>query len=315
MYTIGIDIGGTNLAGGLLDKFRIVAREDIPVETTDTAENLYQKTVGLIDRLMEKGGISKEQVDSIGIGIPGIVDQETDTIRFCNNIPLDGFPLNRRLREHYRKPVKMENDADCAALGEALAGADKGTDCMLMLTLGTGIGGALITDGRIASGHRGLGGELGHMGIAMNGRRCSCGRKGCIEMYASATGLLLTAAAEKRRASRHEDTTYLNSPSRIFEEAARKNTTAQRVVGRYIEHLTYGILNYINLYAPSIIILGGGISNQGKSLADAVLREVKKKIYSRRLLPAIVCAELKNDAGIIGAASLGSVSGKWKLEE
>ena len=312
MY-IGIDLGGTNIAAALVDADGvIVKRAGIPT-------NVKGGTKAVVDRLIKVCGELISKADtmplSIGIGVPGTVNAEKGEVIFTANLPLSGVNLAHELQEEFGCPVYLGNDANCAALGETVAGGAKGAQHVVLITLGTGLGGGIIIGGRLHTGISGAAGETGHMTIVAGGRQCGCGRKGCWETYASASGLIKTAIGymETYPGSRlwelcGGDAGNVDG-SKVFEAYREGDHAAQLAVGEYIEHLAIGIANLINLLEPEMVCVGGGVSNAWDCLAEPLRAAVDAEKYTRYSegLPQtrIVKAELGNDAGIIGAAMLG----------
>ena len=275
---IGIDIGGTDTKIGLVDVHqKLIDSVCIPTAAERPAEEVIR--VGA------------------GIGVPGTVDRKKGIVRYSNNIRWEEIPLAQEIGKYLPIPVLIANDADCAALGEAVAGGGKDCSDVVMLTLGTGVGGGIILDGEIYEG-RGIGGsELGHMVIVENGEPCTCGRRGCLEAYVSATALKRDA---RRAAGRDLD------PEEIFSLADQGDSVMRAVVDAYIRRLGLGIVNIVNIFRPQLVLLGGGISRQGETLLAPLREIVRKECFGGEKgdVPAIETAVLGNDAGMIGAAGL-----------
>ena len=311
MY-IGIDLGGTNIAAALVDEGGcIIKRADIPTAAADGAKAVTDRVVRVCEMLTEH----ESALSSIGIGVPGTVDNETGEVVFTPNLPLSGVNITRELRQKYGCPIYTGNDANCAALGEAIAGGAKGARDVVFMTLGTGVGGGIILGGRLHTGINGAAGELGHTVIITGGRECGCGRKGCWERYASASGIIRTAIEFMQS---HPDSLLweicgglaetINGRA-IFDAYRAGDRAARLTVGRYIEHLAAGIVNITNILEPELFCVGGGISNAWDCLAEPLQALVDAEKYMRfsprSPQTRIVKAELGNDAGIIGAALLG----------
>ena len=194
MYRIGIDLGGTNIAAGIVnEEFKIVAKASVPTHAERAAEEIVADIAALCKKVCADNGIDISEIESVGIASPGIVDDESGEAIYANNLPFSHLPILPMLREML--PIKefhIENDANAAAWGEAIAGAAKGAKSSVMITLGTGVGGGVITDGKVLKGFNSAAGELGHIVISVGGRQCSCGRHGCWEAYSSATALIRT---------------------------------------------------------------------------------------------------------------------------
>lgn len=311
---IGVDIGGTNIAIGLLDdNFNIVSGISIKSMVSRGYKSIVDDIVSCIKELCADASLKLYQIESIGIGCPGRVDSETQTLIYANNIPDRNVPFCKLISERLPRNVRVyiENDARCAALGESCFGVTKGTDNSVFITLGTGIGGGVIINGRVYKSKHGLGPEVGHMAIHTGGRECTCGRRGCWEAYASGTALVnMTRAAIISRPDSliysliGGDISAINSKHPFI--AARNGDSAARyVVSQYIEYLAEGLANVANVFMPDVIAIGGGISNEGSYLIDPTAELVKKMMYSKNESNCIIKkAALGNNAGIIGAALL-----------
>ncbi|MBR5059622.1 MAG: ROK family protein [Clostridia bacterium] len=314
MYRIGIDLGGINIACGLVTETgELVCKKSVPTFAKgDDGEAVAGGMAGIALDILSENGIDEKDVAVIGIGIPGAVDRDRGFVIRTANVPLDGFDLAAFFAKRTSIPIKLDNDANCAALGEAVAGAAKGVKNCITVTLGTGVGGGIIIDGKIYSGFNFAGGEMGHMVTHKGGRLCGCGRRGCFETYASATAVINdTREAMKLHPESMIGKLCGGDPSKIngktvFDAAEQGDETAMEVVRNYIEELGDGIVNYVNIFQPEVILLGGGIANQGEKLLAPLREYVKKYSYGSGLIPgtAIMNAALGNDAGIIGAAML-----------
>ncbi len=294
---IGIDIGGTDTKIGLVDIHqKLIVSEAIPTDCGQP-EEMISKIGSKALELLEKQKIAMEQCIGAGIGVPGTVDRKKGVVRYSNNIRWENEELAKKMGEYLPIPIQIANDADCAALGEAVAGAGRDCQDVIMITLGTGVGGGIILNGRIYEG-KGIGGsELGHMVIVENGEPCTCGRKGCLEAYASATALI----REAKRANGND-----MSPEEIFAAAVNGDEVLKEVVDTYIRRLGVGIVNIVNIFRPQLVLLGGGISAQKDILLKPLREMVQAGCFggTRGELPAIEIAALGNEAGMIGAASL-----------
>lgn len=295
---IGIDIGGTDTKIGLVDVHnKLLDSVCIPTKAERPADEVIRTVAETALSILDKNGIAMEQCVGVGIGVPGTVDRKKGIVRYSNNIRWEDVPLVKEMATYLPIPVEIANDADCAVLGEAIAGAGKECSDVVMITLGTGVGGGVVLDGEIYEG-RGIGGsELGHMVIVENGEPCTCGRRGCLEAYASATAL----KREAKRASKKELT-----PSEIFALAKQEDPAMKEVVGTYIRRLGLGIVNIVNIFRPQLVLLGGGISGQGEALLVPLRRILREECFGgeRGDVPEIEEAVLGNNAGIIGAAGL-----------
>lgn len=312
MYYIGIDLGGTNIAIGLVNEAgEIVKNKSIPTLKERGIDAICQDMIRLCKTLMSQNNLTKEDIHSIGIGTPGTVDAEKGIIKYSNNISINNFPIRKVINESLDIPVYVANDADCAALGEVTSGAAKGCTNAVILTLGTGVGGGLVLNGEIYKSSFPGAGELGHAVIVYDGRQCSCGRKGCFEVYASATALINDA----REAAKNNSDSKLNyytegdlskmNAKIPFDAAQDGDIVAQEVIDQYLNYLACGIANLINTFKPEMIIIGGGVSRQNENLTNPLTQKVSEQIYAQGMETKIEVATLGNDAGIIGAAMLG----------
>ena len=309
MY-IGIDVGGTNLKAGLVnEEGTIVAVERTPLDFQGPepfAETLAQ----LAAAVMERGGVEVKDVAYVGMGIPGAV--KGGEILYTANIPMKNVPLEALFRKHLDLPVLLGNDADCAAVGEWSCGAGRGTKHFVVITLGTGVGGGMILNGKLYSGC-GAGGEVGHIVVQKDGVPCNCGRRGCWEAYASATGLIreTTEAMKAHPESLLHQVAAQNGAvdgRTSFQAAEQGDETALAVCRSYAEYLASGLTDLVNILHPEAVALGGGVAAAPEYLLlDPVREIVARECYARHVgqVPHIVRAELGNDAGIIGAAMLG----------
>ena len=318
MYRIGIDLGGTNIAAGLVDEqFRIVAKESTPTLVGRPNEAIVDDIAALCKKVCAAAGVKESDVVSIGIASPGVVDNDTGEIVYANNLGMRHFPIIPLLRERVGiQKIYIENDANAAAWGEAIAGAAKGSRSSVMITLGTGVGGGIVADGKVYKGFNSAAGELGHIVIRVGGRQCTCGRQGCWEAYSSATGLIRTTTEkieECKKAGRATKMTDLVAAKgkvtgrTAFDAMRQGDEAAKEVVTEYVEYLASGLASMINIFQPEVLSIGGGISNEGQYLLDLVVPLIREQTYGTGLIPEtdIRIAQLKNDAGIIGAAVLG----------
>lgn len=315
MYTIGIDVGGTNLKAGLVNEAsEIVATSKMPL-IWQSQEKLAADLAALAEDVVVKYGIGREEVSAIGIGFPGAVDRKRGAVIHTVNIPIHDMPVVEMLQSRWEIPVFLGNDADCAALGEFYHYGSEEIESFVLVTLGTGIGTGIIIRGQIWSGHNGCGGEGGHMVIVHDGDLCTCGRRGCWERYASANALIRqtrTAMEANRDSAMWQMTegSLENVSGRTAFEAMRAgDAAAKAVVDQYIRYLSDGLVNLINLLQPDVVCLGGGVSHEREEdLLLPVQRRVREISYDRLMgVPStsIITAKLGNDAGIIGAALLG----------
>lgn len=312
MYTIGIDLGGTNIAAGLVDEnYKIIRKTSRPTAAHRSADEITLDMARACEALCKEEGIGVEQIKSVGIATPGTADTDNGIVIYANNLPFRDYPIAAKLKEHFPVAnVSIANDANAAAYGEAVAGAGKGKKNFVMLTLGTGVGGGIIIDGKLYTGFNYSAGELGHMVIVHNGRPCTCGRKGCFEAYSSATGLIKTTKEKMIEAPESIMWELVNGDirkvnGRTAYDAMRKgDEAAKAVVDEYVSYLATGTANLINIFQPNILAFGGGVANEKENLLAPLRKLVKQQTYVTKEFTEIKSAELGNDAGIVGAAAL-----------
>ena len=314
MYFLGIDLGGTNIAAGIVDRdYRLTVKTSRKTEIPCTNDELCSQLAEAALEALKKAGLSLDDIPWIGIGSPGTVNREAGTIEYANNLHIDHFPLGSMLQDRLHKTVILENDANAAAYGEYKAGALKGARNALAVTLGTGVGSGIIIEGKIYAGSNSAGGEMGHTVIVAGGRPCTCGRRGCWEAYSSATGLIvstLEAMALEHTSSMWQiaggDLNKVDGRT-AFQAMRAGDATAKAVVDQYIFYLSCGLVNCINILQPDILCVGGGIGNEGEALLAPVREIVGRESYSKysSKQTKICRALLGNDAGILGAALLG----------
>lgn len=317
MYTIGIDLGGTNIVASVVDDdYNIIGTSKTPTNSPRSADEIFDDIADVCEEAVKTAGLTMEDIDSVGMGTPGTVNQD-GVIEFANNLAFNNVPARTMLAKRINKPeekVFIENDANCAALGEAYAGCGNGAKDFVAVTLGTGVGSGVIIGGKIVNGVNYAGGECGHMVIAVDGEQCSCGRKGCWEAYASATALIRQT---KKAMEEYPDSLMHKLAKEEGKVSGRTAFDAMRlgdiagikVVDDYIKYVACGLINIVNALQPEIICIGGGICNEGETLMKPLRRFVQSERYSihSKIQTKIVKAELGNDAGVIGAALLGKV--------
>ena len=315
MVRLGIDLGGTNIAVGVIDEdYRIIGRGKMKTNAPRPAQEIVNDIIAAVFMAAEDAGITWEQILSVGIGTPGTVNRKTGVIEFANNLQFHKLPMVAMLKEQLDVPYALENDANAAALGEALAGAGKGKKSFVAITLGTGVGGGIIWNGEVISGCNGAGGELGHTVICVDGEPCNCGRAGCWEQYASATALVRQTKAAMNA---HPESAMWNLCDGAIENAGGRTAfdamrlgdkIGTEVVNAYIRYVAAGTTNIVNALQPEMICFGGGISNEGETLLAPLRKIVESERYTKysEIQTQICKATLGNDAGIIGAALLNS---------
>ena len=312
MY-IGIDLGGTNIAAGLVtEDGKIVAKDSVPTRKERHWSEIVRDMADLARRVAAMGGASLSEIRSVGIGCPGTIDRASGVVVYSNNIVMDHVPLAEEFQKHLDLPVSLENDANAAAYGEYVATA-QGCNSFVFITLGTGVGGGIVLDGKLYRGFNGAGAELGHMAIVMDGVPCTCGRRGCYESYASVTALIRQTreAMEKDPSSAMHAWTASHgkvSGRTAFECAKAGDATAIRVRDTYLSYVAEGISSIINMLQPEILAIGGGISKEGDALLRPVEALVRRDDFNKHMPKTeLRIATLFNDAGIVGAALAGRV--------
>lgn len=315
MYSIGIDLGGTNIVASVVnDKYEIVSTSKTKTNSPRPAEEIFDDIEKVCREAVDSAGLTFDDIQAIGLGTPGTVNAE-GVIEFANNLAFNNVPAKQMLVDRLGKEeIFIENDANCAALGEAYAGCGNGSNNFVAITLGTGVGSGVIIDGKIVSGVNNAGGECGHMVIVVDGEQCSCGRRGCWEAYASATALIRQT---KKAMDEYPDSIM----HRLAEEEGKVNGKTAfdamrlgdiagiEVVNNYIKYISCGLINLVNALQPEIICIGGGICNEGETLMKPLRRYVQAERYSihSKIQTKIMKAQLGNDAGVIGAALLYKV--------
>ncbi len=319
-YNIGIDLGGTNIAAGVVSRDGEIS-ERYTAKTDVSSEGSVMSGLAEAARtLLAKTGLGTEQIGTLGIACPGIVDGESGVVEYSANLPLLGADVVgevSRLTGIERGRIRIANDADAAALGEYRFGAGRGCGDFLMITIGTGIGGGYISDGKILTGKNHAGGELGHTVIVFGGEECGCGRRGCAERYCSASALVRQTKAAIEDCERRGVTTLMSEMAKsygkvsartAFRAADEGDEAAAAVVEKYISYLACTVTNYINIFQPEVLAVGGGVSNEGERLLvplrERVLAEMYNKRQPRALYTEIKRAELGGDAGVVGASEL-----------
>ncbi len=295
---VGINIGSSNVQIGLVgDGQHLIAKEQYPTEPKRPAEDIIREAAEKTLRLLEEHHIPLDQCIGVGVGVPGTVDRKSGTVIYSNNICWENVHLSQGLEKIIPCPVRIANDADCAALGEAIAGAGKDFSDVVMFTLGNGVGGGIILNGSVFEGGMMGGSEVGHQVIKAFGRQCTCGRKGCLEAYVSVPALLANVSE-----SLGQDMTL----SEIFERAGAGDEKICEILEQYCQMLGQGIVNIVNMFRPQLILIGGWISKYAKDLIPRLRKIMTDEAFGgdHGMIPEIAVAELGEDAGIIGAANL-----------
>lgn len=318
MYRIGIDLGGTNIAAGIVnEKFEIIHKDSVPTLAKRPNEEIVADMGALCKKIIADAGLTEADIDAVGVVSPGVVDDVNGCVVFAGNMGFKNFPLVALLKEHLSiEKIYIENDANAAAWGEAIAGAAKGSRSSVMITLGTGVGGGIVDNGKIYKGFNSAAGELGHIVIEVDGRPCTCGRRGCWEAYSSATGLIKMTEEKLAECEQNGRKTAMTELVAVrgkvtgrtaFDAMRLGDEAAKEVVDLYVKYLGAGLTNMVNTFQPEILSIGGGISNEGQTLLDLVTPIVDRDRFGAGLFKSteLRIAELRNDAGIIGAAVLG----------
>lgn len=313
MYYLGIDIGGTNIKTGIVDSRGNILRK---TSIKTLSERPYLEIISdmgksLIQTIKE-AKLDAADIVAVGIGSPGIIDSQYGIVRYNNNIGWIDVSLADEIKKYIDKPVFVHNDANAAALGEWKFGAGKGLKEIVLITLGTGVGGGVVIGGKLLEGNHSAGAELGHLKIAEQGYACTCGRKDCWEVYSSATALIRETVKAMTDNPKTLMWNFVNHDIKgvdgktAFECAKKGDITAQNVVDRYLYYLGEGLINMANMFRPELLILGGGVCAQGDYLIKPLQERISKYIYGGKLVESvkISVASLGNDAGIIGAAAL-----------
>ena len=311
MIAIGIDIGGMSIKGAAVDSNgRVYETFSMPFVKGEPGEVTIRKLAEIVKEYIASNKL-ENKIAGIGIGCPGTLDVDNCVVNYSNNLGWNDLHIADIMHEVLSYPIRLTNDANAASLGEAKYGAGKSYETIIMLTLGTGVGGGIIINGKLFEGNEGKGGELGHIVVQVDGEQCSCGRKGCLEAYASATALI--RETKKAMLANKRSIMWKISPEIelvggkvVFEAAAQGDKSAISVLNNYIKYLGEGILNYCNIFRPNVIVLSGGVANAGDFLFDKVNKYIAERDYGYKRTPAVkvVPAELGYDSGKIGAAAL-----------
>ncbi len=314
-YYIGIDLGGTNIVAAVVDEYgTIYGKSKRKTNMPRDYKQIFDDMADCAKDAATESGIAFERIESVGIGCPGAIDTECGVVEFSNNLDFYDVPIVEYMENKLGKKIYVENDANAAAWGEFLAGSGKGTENMIMITLGTGVGSGIVENGRLLRGAYGKGAEIGHMVMQIDGEKCTCGRKGCFEAYASATALIRQTKRAMKENPGSEmwkicngKLSYANGQTAF----KTKDTAAKKVVKEYLNYLAEGVVSIVNIFQPEIVCIGGGISHEGKRILAPTEKAIAEKSFARfgKKQSEVCLATLGNDAGIIGAALL------WKNTE
>lgn len=309
-YYIGIDLGGTYIKGGIVDDSgNIIYQGKISTQRKHGAEQVVKNIVSLCQDLLNNTNLTASDITGVGIGVPGTIDSKSGVVTYSNNLGWSDFSIANEVSKHLNLPVKIANDANVAALGEAKFGSAKDFKNSVMLTLGTGVGSGIVLNGELFEGHMGAGAEIGHMVVNQNGEKCTCGRQGCLEAHASATALIrdTKTAMKNNPESKMWDSYSIDTVTgKTAFEYCDKDKTAKAVVDQYINYLGIGITNVANIFRPEVIILGGGVCKEGERLTTPLQNILDNDSFggNEHTKTKIVTATLGNDAGLLGAAAL-----------
>lgn len=313
MYYIGIDLGGTKIAAGLVDQEgKIVLKDSVPTLREREYPEIIKDMAMLAKKIIKDADIDIGDVKCIGIGAPGTPDTKNGILVYANNLKFKNVPMRTEMQKYIDLPVYIDNDANCAALAESVAGAAKGALNSITVTLGTGIGGGIVLNGKVYSGFNGGAAEVGHILTISGGELCTCGRYGCWEAYGSATGLI----RQTQRAAGDNPDSLINtitggdmskvSARTAFDAAKKGDATGKMVVDRWIKYVAEGMIDLINVFTPEVLVVGGGVCNEGEYLMKPLRAHIEKDVYVKDVEQTkIKVAQMGNDAGIIGAAMLG----------
>lgn len=312
MIIIGVDVGGSSIKGGAVnDKGQVLDEFSLPMDRYADPEKTFGNLVTVIQEFINTHHY-EEPISGIGLGIPGLINKDTGVVASSPNMPKWlYFNIKEFLFERLRLPIKLVNDASAAALGEAKFGSGRNHNYLIMFTLGTGVGGGIVFNGELIDGNEGEGAQLGHSVLILNGRRCGCGRRGCLEAYASATAL---SKQTRYMMELYPDSLLHECAKEIgrinatvaFMAAKRGDPVGIKLINDYVMYLSEGILNYCNIFRPDIVVLSGGVANEGEYLISKIRNYVENREYGYKNSPKVEIkqAELGYNAGKIGAASL-----------
>ena len=306
MYCFGIDVGGTSVKCGLfLTNGTLVEQWEIPTRLENNGSSILPDVADAIKTKLDERGITKDNVDGVGIGIPGPVN-ENGEVPMAVNLHWGFKAVASELSALTGLPAKAANDANIAALGEAWKGAAEGSKNVILVTLGTGVGGGIIIDSKIIAGYHGAGGEIGHACVNHNEvRPCNCGNHGCLEQYASATGVVRLA---KRRLAKNDDETILReeeiTAKAVFDAVKANDAVAMEIAEEFGRYLGYALANLATAVDPSVIVIGGGVSKAGEVLLQYIEKYFRERMFFANAKVQFALAKLGNEAGICGAAKL-----------
>lgn len=315
-YYIGIDLGGTTIKVGVVSaQGRILAEHSVETLAKRPYQDVVHDMSLCISHVLKQTNLTQDDIASVGIGIPGVADYHTGSVIFCTNLGWRNVPLREELQKYIQKPVYIDNDATVAGYAESISGVSRGCSCSVFLTLGTGLGAGIVINGRPWSGAHGVGSEIGHMTLVVDGVPCTCGNDGCVERYCSATAIIRMA---KQSCLGYPDCDMVQrvkgdldriDAKVVIDSAKAGDPVAMRVFDRYCKYLAITVNNITAFLDPEMIVLGGGVSTAGDFLLDNVREQLPRYLMYKTLpSPELRLAQLGNEAGIIGAALLGACS-------
>jgi glucokinase len=314
-YYLGVDLGGTNIVAGVVDEnYNLMNKSQLPTNHRRPFGPIVQDIATAAKTALAEAGLTEADIGYVGLGVPSSVNPHNKHVVFANNLNWKDVDVSSEFQKSWNIPLEIGNDAECAALAESMAGAGVGYDNIIMITLGTGVGGGVVLNKRLFSGCDGFGTEPGHTVLVHGGVLCTCGLHGCLEAYASVTALvrqgidaMLTSPQSLMWEECGQDLNQVNGRT-VFDAARRGDDAAQKVVDKYTDYLASGLATLTTFMRPQAIIIGGGISNAGEYLLAPLRKLVSVRYYAHDVLasPAIIQAKLGNNAGIIGAALLGA---------
>ena len=313
MVYLGIDVGGTGIKVGVVDENGAILKQgETPTLVGRPFGEIVRDMAACALSVLEQGGYTVADVVSIGVGVPGVADQKTGTVVFCTNLGWHNVPLRAELQKHIDRPVYIDNDATVAGYAESICGVSMGCHSSVFLTLGTGVGGGIVIGGRPWSGFHGIGSEIGHIPMDIDGEPCTCGNDGCLERYCSATAIIRMG---RQAMLNHPDSALYQAcggdtnnvtAKIVFDCAKEGDDVSLKVFRHYVHYMCLALDTIIAFLDPEMIILGGGVSKAGNFLLDAIRERLPRYLIFKALpYSRIEIARLGADAGMIGAAMLG----------
>lgn len=310
-YYLGIDVGGTSIKAGIVDKSgNIVYKNSCKTLAERGSDAIMADIIALAQSLIFDNGLGYQDIEAVGMGIPGSIYSQVGLVIDSYNIRFSMVPVVEIFTKEIPIATVIDNDANVAALGEAVFANDEGYRYIVLITLGTGVGGGVVIDGKIYSGNKGVGAEVGHMSVMMDGRVCNCGNIGCWEQYASATALIADTKTKIAQYPESELAKIAKKDDRVtartaFEARKAGDKAGCEVIEDYVKYVGTGLGNLANIFRPEVILIGGGVSNEGEYFIDMLQEYTNKCLYSAKAAEVkIKRAKLLNDAGILGAAAL-----------